>query len=197
MLEHGGRLREAAAHYQIPLENWLDLSTGINPESWPVPALPAACWQRLPESNDGLEAAAAAYYGNPRLLVLPGSQAGIQGLPAFLPRGVVACVAPLYEEHPQAWARAGHKLRRLPSLARALAAATPNVLLCNPNNPTAAALDRATLIARLDAFAVNGEAPGAVIGEALAKGSSQAVFFYSGMVFIFNRNDYLYDFQKC
>ena len=40
--------------------------------------------------------------------------------------------------------------------------------------------DRATLIARLDAFAVNGEAPGAVIGEALAKGSSQAVFFYSG-----------------
>ena len=31
MLEHGGRLREAAAHYNIALDNWLDLSTGINP----------------------------------------------------------------------------------------------------------------------------------------------------------------------
>ncbi len=147
MLEHGGRLRRAAAEYQIPLADWLDLSTGINPAGYPVPPIDPTCWNRLPEDDDGLEEAAAAYYGNPRLLVLPGSQAGIQGLPALLPRGVVACVAPLYEEHPQAWARAGHKLRRLPTLARALAAATPNVLLCNPNNPTAMAHDRATLLA--------------------------------------------------
>ncbi len=147
MLEHGGRLRRAAAEYQIPLADWLDLSTGINPAGYPVPPIDPTCWNRLPEDDDGLEEAAAAYYGNPRLLVLPGSQAGIQGLPGLLPRGVVACVAPLYEEHPQAWARAGHKLRRLPTLARALAAATPNVLLCNPNNPTAMAHDRATLLA--------------------------------------------------
>ena len=58
MLEHGGRLREAAAHYQISLENWLDLSTGINPETWPVPTLSMDCWHRLPEADDGLEAAA-------------------------------------------------------------------------------------------------------------------------------------------
>ena len=146
MLEHGGRLRRAAAEYQIPLADWLDLSTGINPAGYPVPPIDPMCWNRLPEDDDGLEEAAAAYYANPRLLVLPGSQAGIQGLPGLLPRGVVACVAPLYEEHPQAWARAGHKLRRLPTLARALAAATPNVLLCNPNNPTATALDRETLV---------------------------------------------------
>ncbi len=147
MLEHGGRLRRAAAENQIPLADWLDLSTGINPAGYPVPPIDPTCWNRLPEDDDGLEEAAADYYGNPRLLVLPGSQAGIQGLPTLLPRGVVACVSPLYEEHPQAWARAGHKLRRLPTLARALAAATPNVLLCNPNNPTATALDRATLLA--------------------------------------------------
>ena len=146
MLEHGGRLRRAAAEHQIPLADWLDLSTGINPAGYPVPPIDPMCWNRLPEDDDGLEEAAAAYYANPRLLVLPGSQAGIQGLPGLLPRGVVACVAPLYEEHPQAWARAGHKLRRLPTLARALAAATPNVLLCNPNNPTATALDRETLV---------------------------------------------------
>ena len=139
MLEHGGRLRAAAAHYDIPLESWLDLSTGINPNPWPVPPLPPSCWQRLPEADDGLEAAAAAYYGNPNLLPVAGSQAAIQVLPSLLPRAVVACLSPLYAEHPQAWQRAGHRLRFLQNalLPRALTAATPYVLLCNPNNPTA------------------------------------------------------------
>lgn len=139
MLEHGGRLRQAAAHYDIPLADWLDLSTGINPQGWPVPALPAAVWQRLPESDDGLEAAAAAYYGNPNLLPVAGSQAAIQWLPALLPKAAVACIAPLYAEHPHAWQQAGHKVRYLQNatLPRALAAATPYILLCNPNNPTA------------------------------------------------------------
>jgi cobalamin biosynthetic protein CobC len=52
---------------------------------------------------------------------------------------VVACISPIYSEHPQAWQRAGHRLRFLQNamLPRALAAATPYVLLCNPNNPTA------------------------------------------------------------
>ncbi|MBT9520585.1 MAG: threonine-phosphate decarboxylase [Dechloromonas sp.] len=139
MLEHGGGLRKAAAHYNIPLENWLDLSTGINPAGWPVPALSAEAWQRLPEENDGLEAAAAAYYGNTNLLPVAGSQAAIHWLPALLPRAVVACISPIYSEHPQAWQRAGHKMRFLQNamLPRALATATPYVLLCNPNNPTA------------------------------------------------------------
>src|SRR5574343_1133992 len=140
MLEHGGQLRQATAHYDIPLPDWLDLSTGINPDGWPVPPLPPAVWQRLPEADDGLEAAAAAYYGNPDSLVVAGSQAAIQWLPALLPRAAVACIAPLYAAHPQAWQHAGHKVRYLQNatLPRALAAATPYVLLCNPNNPTAA-----------------------------------------------------------
>jgi len=139
MLEHGGRLREAAARYKIPLAEWLDLSTGINPEPWPVPAISAAAWARLPETGDGLEAAAAAYYGNANLLPVAGSQAAIQLLPQLMPRAVVACISPIYSEHPQAWQRAGHRLRFLQNamLPRALAAATPYVLLCNPNNPTA------------------------------------------------------------
>lgn len=150
MLEHGGRLREAAAHYQIPLENWLDLSTGINPEAWPVPSLSTACWQRLPEANDGLEAAAAAYYGNANLLPVAGSQAAIQLLPTLLPRAMVACISPLYAEHPHAWTKAGHRLRFLQNalLPKALSAVTPYVLLCNPNNPTG---DRHPYAAAVDA----------------------------------------------
>ncbi|MBK8524671.1 MAG: threonine-phosphate decarboxylase [Betaproteobacteria bacterium] len=148
MLEHGGRLRLAAEQWGIPLADWVDLSTGINPEAWPVPPLPADCWRRLPEENDGLESAAAAYYGNANLLALPGSQAAIQWLPALLPRAAVACLTPIYAEHPQAWERAGHKLRRLQgaTFARALAAATPNILLCNPNNPTARQFARDDLL---------------------------------------------------
>ena len=146
MLEHGGRLRAAAQQYNIPLSDWLDLSTGINPETYPVPPLDPQCWNRLPEDDDGLEAAAAAYYGNDRLLALPGSQAGIQGLPTTFRPLALACVSPIYEEHPHAWERAGHKLRRLPTLARALTAATPAVLVCNPNNPTATQNTRAELL---------------------------------------------------
>ena len=72
MLEHGGRLRSAAQQYGIPFADWLDLSTGINPQAYPVQAIDPACWNRLPEENDGLEAAAAAFFGYDRLLVLPG-----------------------------------------------------------------------------------------------------------------------------
>jgi len=132
----------------MPLPDWLDLSTGINPSAYPIPPIDPACWQRLPEDDDGLEAAAAVYYGNERLLALPGSQAAIQILPALFPPAFVACLTPIYEEHPQAWERVGHKVRRLhnATLPRALAAATPNVLLCNPNNPTARQLPRGALL---------------------------------------------------
>ncbi len=152
MLEHGGRLRAAAARYHRPLADWIDLSTGINPHGWSVPPLPPEVWQRLPEDDDGLEAAAAAYYGNPNSLVVAGSQAAIQWLPALLPRAAVACIAPLYAEHPHAWQRAGHKVRFLQNalLPRALTAATPYVLCCNPNNPSA---DRHPQAVVLDAAA--------------------------------------------
>ena len=150
MLEHGGRLRQAARDYDIPLENWLDLSTGINPDTFPIPPIDPLAWQRLPEDNDGLEAAAAAYYGSDRLLALPGSQAAIQSLPLLFKPMVVACVSPLYEEHPHAWEKAGHKLRRLPSLQRALSVVTPAVLLCHPNNPTAGRAPRQALLDAAD-----------------------------------------------
>jgi cobalamin biosynthetic protein CobC len=123
VLEHGGRLRAAAEQFAAfgdwTLADWLDLSTGINPHAYPVPAIDRRCWQRLPEDDDGLDAAAAAYYGSERLLALPGSQAAIQLLPALFAPLAVACMTPIYEEHPQAWQRAGHRVRRLENVALA------------------------------------------------------------------------------
>lgn len=146
MLEHGGRLRAAAERYRIPLAEWVDLSTGINPRAYPVPALPPEVWQRLPEANDGLEAAAAAYYGSASLLPVAGSQAAIQALPACFPPGRAVTLAPTYAEHPHAWRE--HALRALPAAAIADAVdSADTLLLVQPNNPDAQRFPREQLLA--------------------------------------------------
>lgn len=135
MLEHGGRLRRAAAEHGIPLADWLDLSTGINPCGWPVPAIPAAAWARLPEDDDGLVEAACEYYGAPHCLPVAGSQAAIQALPRLREPGRVGVVAPGYAEHAEAWRAAGHAV-----VAVSHDTATPDgldvLVLIHPNNPT-------------------------------------------------------------
>ncbi|MDD3329345.1 MAG: threonine-phosphate decarboxylase CobD [Zoogloea sp.] len=146
MLEHGGRLRQAARRYGIPLPDWVDLSTGINPLPYPVPPLAPEVWQRLPESDDGLEEAAAAFYGSPLLLPVAGSQAAIQALPACFPPGRVVTLAPTYAEHPHAWR--AHKLQALPAdQIDAAVAEADTLLLVQPNNPDATCFGRARLLA--------------------------------------------------
>lgn len=144
MLEHGGALRAAARRYGRAPERWLDLSTGINPHSYPVPPVPGEYWHRLPEAEDGLEQAARAYYGVDEcaaLLPLAGSQAAIQCLPQLLPPGRVLMLHPCYAEHRAAWVKAGHTLVELSadqsvSQLEATARSCQAVLLCHPNNPT-------------------------------------------------------------
>lgn len=157
MLEHGGRLRAAAQRYGIPLAEWLDLSTGIAPYGWPVPELSATVWSRLPEEDDGLEAAAQAYYGCADLLPLAGSQAAIQALPRLRPLGRVGVVSPSYAEHVEAWRRAGHVV--VP-LARETVAAHVDgldvLVVVNPNNPTGERFDQAQLRAWHEGLAARG-----------------------------------------
>lgn len=145
MLEHGGRLRRAAERYRIPLRDWLDLSTGINPHSYPTPTIPPEAWQRLPEDDDGLEAAAARYYGSDELLAVAGSQAAIQTLPALIPGDRVTVLAPTYAEHPHAWR--GRRVRALAEDEIEGALADTDVLvLVNPNNPSGALFRREQLL---------------------------------------------------
>lgn len=156
MLEHGGRLLEAVRRYGIPREQWVDLSTGINPQPYTPPLLPVTAWQRLPEDNDGLEAAATAYYGNAELLPLAGSQAAIQALPRLfsqmLSASDVTCVGQLYNEHPAAWQAAGHRVQICNSLTEALESSRI-VVLCNPNNPDGRLLDRDALLTAAERLA--------------------------------------------
>ncbi len=136
---HGGQLQAASQHYNIPLENWLDLSTGISPFAYPLPPVPVKCWQRLPETNDGLEVAAENYYGSPFLLPVSGSQEAIQQLPYLFPIGQrVGIIKPAYHSHQQAWQRAGHHVMGLTSSEIEQKISEIDVLIIvNPTNPTA------------------------------------------------------------
>lgn len=137
MLEHGGRLRAAAQRHGIPLADWLDLSTGLAPYAWPLPAIPARAWMRLPEPDDELEQAAARCYGGPAPLAVAGSQAAIQGLPRLRGRSRVGVLAPCYAEHAAAWQREVHHVVELQAeTVEAELDGLDVLLLVNPNNPT-------------------------------------------------------------
>lgn len=136
-LKHGGRILAAAEKYHIAKEEWLDLSTGLNPCGWPVPDIPAEVWQSLPEDDDGLQTAACEYYGCDACLPLAGSQAAIQTLPTLRPYSKVGIISPTYAEHEYNWQQAGHDVIRL-----SLADAEQHIdsldvlVVINPNNPT-------------------------------------------------------------
>jgi cobalamin biosynthetic protein CobC len=157
LLEHGGKIRQAALRYGIPPEDWLDLSTGINPLGWPVPAIPPECWLRLPEPDDGLEHAACGYYGCKSLLAVAGSQAAIQALPDLRSPCRVGVLAPTYAEHGYAWAQAGHAVELLAFDEIESGLDRLDVLvLVNPNNPTGERFSVEALRAWHDRLAARG-----------------------------------------
>lgn len=147
--QHGGDLARASQVFGVPLEQWIDLSTGISPWSWPVPRLPDHVWRRLPPRSDGLVAAAQSFYqSTAELLAVPGSQWAIAQLcPALLelraiaPGQRVAVPARGYQEHRFAWARAGINCVEYQCIAELAAlvntASTDHAVVITPNNPTA------------------------------------------------------------
>ncbi|HET7268135.1 MAG TPA: threonine-phosphate decarboxylase CobD [Oleiagrimonas sp.] len=148
MLEHGGRLLQAAREYGIEPSRWLDLSTGISPFAWPVPSIPARVWQRLPEDEDGLVAVACDYYGAPDLLPVAGSQAAIQTLPKLRAHSRVGVIAPGYAEHAQAWRHEGHDVQMHCAEDLLASAASHDVIvLIHPNNPGGEVFAPSTLLA--------------------------------------------------
>lgn len=149
MLEHGGHLLTYSQRYQLPIERWLDLSTGVSPFAYPCPQIPISAWNCLPELNDGLEQAAAKYYGNSDLLAVAGSQAAIMALPEIIALqrgklGVVALPRVGYKEHQHAWQShcdsAGERWDIIfydDQPDAAMLALLDVLVVINPNNPSA------------------------------------------------------------
>jgi cobalamin biosynthetic protein CobC len=155
MLEHGGNLRDAAKRFGR--DDWIDLSTGINPHWYPAPALDGNAWHRLPEPDPALLAAAEAFYGAPRMLPVAGTQAAIQALPRLRKPSRVAVSAPSYAEHAHHWAGHGHTMTLTPydQLEKAVAH-NDVVVVVNPNNPTGAVVPAAQLLQWADQLAARG-----------------------------------------
>lgn len=150
--QHGGAIAAAARSFGIPARDWLDLSTGISPQSYPVPPLPLQTWHCLPDATAAtrLQAVAASYYGAPGpacVLPVAGTQAAIQWLPRILgPARDVAILAPTYAEHARAWAAAGHRVHPV-ARVEDIPAACGTVVIVNPNNPDGRVLTAAKVLA--------------------------------------------------
>jgi cobalamin biosynthetic protein CobC len=156
---HGGNLSEAVRRFGRPREQWLDLSTGINPHPYPVAAAALApdAWHRLPDAAAGtaLAEAARTYYNAPQLLAVAGTQAAIQALPQCrlqsAGRAHVVIAGPTYAEHAHRWAKSGHRIAACGTAREDIdrAAASPAVdviVICNPNNPSGALFEPAQLL---------------------------------------------------
>lgn len=138
---HGGDLDRARVRFPGAPEPWIDLSTGINPELYPVPDLHEEVWARLPQASDvrRLQEAARRRYGAQRadqVTCAPGTQAIIQVLPTLVLRGSVQVLGPTYGEHAAAWQRAGHDVSEVRDIAALGGAGVRVVVVVNPNNPT-------------------------------------------------------------
>lgn len=137
---HGGALDAAARRTGIAAARWLDLSTGINADAYPLGAVAADAWRRLPDEDAfaGFAAAAAGYYGIPdagHVVPAPGSQALIQWLPRLVqPMRTVAVLSPTYAEHAAAWGAAGHTVHPLAD-PPAPGPGIDVIVAVNPNNP--------------------------------------------------------------
>jgi len=148
MIYHGGGLDAAIAEYGGEREEWLDLSTGINPNAYPVGELDNALWQRLPDTSieQALLVAARKYYQvmtDMSLVAAPGAQAIIELLPNILDAKKVHVFSPTYGEHAHNWDKAGADVLTINSLDKVGDADV--LVVVNPNNPTAEVHSHAAL----------------------------------------------------
>jgi cobalamin biosynthesis protein CobC len=166
-IAHGGGITAAAAAFGGRQEDWLDLSTGINPCPVALPDIPARAWHRLPDRHlvDEARRAARDHYGSGEILPLPvpGTQSVIQLLPRLIEDDRIAVtdnkvavtdkriavVSPTYGEYARAFASAGFAVDAVDDLA-AIGSEHRLTVVVNPNNPDGRVWPTDTLIAAHD-----------------------------------------------
>jgi cobalamin biosynthesis protein CobC len=137
-IPHGGALAAAAKKYGGSKAEWLDLSTGINPVSTPLPKLSSHVWQALPDDDNMQSCLDAARYfydipANAPLIAAPGVQAIIQLLPHLRPGRKAAILGPTYGEYAHVFQTLGGGCRIISSIDDLQDEAF--VIAVNPNNP--------------------------------------------------------------
>lgn len=129
--DHGGKLDAAVKRYGGKRQDWLDLSTGINPMPYPMPRLPSDAWTALPDQAafERLYGFARNFWEIPKdaaILGASGASAIIAALPRIKTPANVCIPGPTYNEHGAAFSAAGWSL----------GSDTSNALVAvHPNNP--------------------------------------------------------------
>jgi cobalamin biosynthesis protein CobC len=149
-LLHGGDLSAARRLFAGAAEPFIDLSTGINPNPYPVPALPVEAFARLPDSaaTGRLAAAAATFYGAPsaaHVVTAPGTQILLPLVAGLVRPGRAAILSPTYNEHARCAALAGHGVTETCDIAGLGNADL--AIVSNPNSPDGRLIDRDSLLA--------------------------------------------------
>lgn len=140
--DHGGNLDAARARFGGARDEWLDLSTGINPCPYPVPDIPAASWANLPQKADQqalLDIATQTFGWSHDIIGFAGAQGAIQAMPQLAQRVLntqnpdTCVLAPTYNEHAGAFISAGLPAREVADLTQLSGADV--AIVVNPNNP--------------------------------------------------------------
>lgn len=152
-LAHGGDIAAARTMFPGAPEPFIDLSTGINPHPYPLPALPPEIFSRLPDraSIRGLAAVAARAYGAPspeHVVPAPGTQILLPQVAALAKPGKALILQTTYAEHGRAAALAGHEATEILD-ARRLCDADLAIVV-NPNNPDGRIIDKRELVGVAD-----------------------------------------------
>ena len=159
-IRHGGNLARARALFPQAPEPWIDLSTGINPHSYPHSPIPGNAFARLPEPSlaQELKAIAANAYGAPsaaHVAAGPGTQILLPIIAGLLRSGSSAAVlSPTYAEHARAAKMAGFGVIETDDPDR-LASADLAVVV-NPNNPTGRIVPKSDLLTLAAAMRAKG-----------------------------------------
>lgn len=136
MPDHGGNLDLAIRLYGGFHDDWIDLSTGINPHPYPLPEIPKKSWSCLPTRDeiDSLEKTASqAYCTSGCTVAISGVQAAIQLVPHLRKPGLVNILSPTYAEHAAAFKIAGWQVQQVSEVGKLVDSDVAVVV--NPNNP--------------------------------------------------------------
>lgn len=152
-IRHGGNLGKARLMFRQAPEPWIDISTGINPHSYPHSPIPASAFARLPEPGaaEELKQLAAAHFGAPsaqHVTLSPGTQMLMPLLAQIaIKRGAQngAVLSPAYAEHARTARMAGLTVTEVENIGDL--SASGYAVVVNPNNPDGRITDREALLA--------------------------------------------------
>lgn len=150
MIFHGGGLDAAVKKYGGEKTEWLDLSTGINPNPYPVYGVDPLAWNKLPDINAMaiLTNAARNYYrigDGLELCAANGTQAIIEILPIAFACKRVGILSPTYNEHAYVWKKSGSEVFEI-TRGEPLPVDLDALVIVHPNNPDASVIEKSEFL---------------------------------------------------